>query len=102
MDTRDFQVIAVCRSDGCDTGPGYWPVPESAVKTTTKKTGAAKDGPTEKTPRAKPQMVRLDEKDPKFIEFKVKLGILLKQEVAPNPDGTFMLSHHVSVLTVRR
>lgn len=41
----------------------------------------------EKTPRAKPQMTRLAPDDPRFIEWRIKLGILLKQELAPNPDG---------------
>lgn len=79
-DTKDFDVIRICRSDGADTGPGYWPV-------TAPPTGAAKKASTEKAPRQKPQMARLSEDDPRFAEWKVKLGILLKQELSPNPEG---------------
>lgn len=79
-DTKDFDVVQVCRSDGADTGPGYWPV-------TPPTTSTAKKAATEKAPRAKPQMSRLAEDDPRFIEFRVKLGILLKQELSPHPDG---------------
>lgn len=77
----EYHVIKVCRSDGCDTGPGYWPVeaPKAVKKTT-------KDAP-EKVTRTKPQMVRLAEDDPRFIEWRVKLGILLKQEISPYPNG---------------
>lgn len=78
-DTKDFDVVRICRSDGADTGPGYWPV--TPATTTTKKNA------TDKTPRAKPQMTRLSEDDPRFVEWRVKLGILLKQELSPNPDG---------------
>ena len=44
----EYHVIKVCRSDGCDTGPGYWPVeaPKAAKK-------ATKDAP-EKVTRTKP------------------------------------------------
>lgn len=77
----EYHVVKVCRSDGCDTGPGYWPVeaPKAVKKT-------AKDAP-EKVTRTKPQMVRLAEDDPRFIEWRVKLGILLKQEISPYPNG---------------
>lgn len=78
-DTKDFDVIRVCRSDGADTGPGYWPVTAPA---------AVKKAATEKAPRAKPQMTRLDENDPRFVEWRIKLGILLKQEASLAPDGT--------------
>ncbi|KAJ3513203.1 hypothetical protein NM208_g15219 [Fusarium decemcellulare] len=82
-DLKDFDVIRVARSDGADTGPGYWPL--TAPLAATKKT---KDSvATEKTPRTKPQMIRLAEDDPRFVEWKVKLGILLKQELCPTPDG---------------
>ncbi|CAG7564804.1 unnamed protein product [Fusarium equiseti] len=81
---KEFDVIRVARSDGSDTGPGYWPVTTTTATTATKKT---KDiAAAEKTPRTKPQMVRLAEDDPRFTEWKVKLGILLKQELCPNPD----------------
>ncbi|KAH7136467.1 hypothetical protein EDB81DRAFT_80270 [Dactylonectria macrodidyma] len=83
---KEFDVIRVARSDGSDTGPGYWPVTAPPATTTlTKKT--AKDAAlAEKAPRSKPQMVRLAEDDPRFVEWRVKLGILLKQELCPNPD----------------
>ncbi|KAH7160292.1 hypothetical protein B0J13DRAFT_643811 [Dactylonectria estremocensis] len=83
---KEFDVIRVARSDGSDTGPGYWPVTAPpASSTLTKKT--AKDAVSaEKAPRSKPQMVRLAEDDPRFVEWRVKLGILLKQELCPNPD----------------
>ena len=83
---KELDVLRVARSDGSDTGPGYWPVTTTNATTATKKT---KDMATaaEKTPRTKPQMVRLAEDDPRFTEWKVKLGILLKQELCPNPDG---------------
>ncbi|RSM09053.1 hypothetical protein CDV31_007915 [Fusarium ambrosium] len=79
---KEFDVIRVARTDGSDTGPGYWPV--TAPPATTKKLKDATT--TEKTPRTKPQMIRLTEDDPRFVEWKVKLGILLKQELCPNPD----------------
>lgn len=79
-ETKDFDVIRVCRSDGADTGPGYWPVTAPA-------SNAAKKTSTDKAPRAKPQMTRLPEDDPRFVEWRVKLGILLKQELSPTPDG---------------
>jgi hypothetical protein len=82
-DTKEFDVVRIARSDGADTGPGYWPI-TSTPAATAKKT--AKDAP-EKAPRLKPQMTRLEENDPRFVEWRVKLGILLKQELAPNPDG---------------
>jgi hypothetical protein len=84
-DMKDFDVVQVARSDGSDTGPGYWPVtitPTSATKKPGKDVAAI-----DKIPRTKPQMVRLAEDDPRFVEWRVKLGILLKQELCPNPDG---------------
>ncbi|KAF4344604.1 hypothetical protein FBEOM_1446 [Fusarium beomiforme] len=81
---KEFDVIRVARSDGSDTGPGYWPVTAPTAPATTKKTKDA--SAAEKTPRTKPQMIRLAEDDPRFTEWKVKLGILLKQELCPNPD----------------
>lgn len=83
-DMKDFDVIRVARSDGADTGPGYWPVTTPAAAIPKK---AAKDAAPEKAPRLKPQMVRLAEDDPRFVEWRVKLGILLKQELSPTPDG---------------
>lgn len=88
-DTRDFDVINVARSDGADTGPGYWPTAPTTPATAALKK-SVKDAvatAAEKTPRAKPQMVRLAQDDPRFIEWRIKLGILLKQELAPSPDG---------------
>ncbi|KAM0420603.1 hypothetical protein ACHAPT_011650 [Fusarium lateritium] len=82
-DLKEFDVIRVARSDGADTGPGYWPV-TAPLAATAKKTKDATA--TEKTPRTKPQMIRLAEDDPRFVEWRVKLGILLKQELCPNPD----------------
>lgn len=58
------------------------PAPATSMKKTAKDAIAA-----EKAPRTKPQMVRLAEDDPRFVEWRVKLGILLKQELCPNPDG---------------
>ena len=80
----EYHSVEIRRSDGCDTGPGYWPIVEP-TKATKK---ATKDGP-EKVTRAKPQMVRLEADDPRFVEWRVKLGILLKQEIAPEPYGIF-------------
>ncbi|PKS09038.1 hypothetical protein jhhlp_003651 [Lomentospora prolificans] len=77
----EYHFVEIRRSDGCDTGPGYWPIVEPA-KAPKKST---KDGP-EKVTRAKPQMVRLEADDPRFVEWRVKLGILLKQELAPEPS----------------
>ncbi|UPK96333.1 hypothetical protein LCI18_007268 [Fusarium solani-melongenae] len=82
-DLKEFDVIRVARTDGADTGPGYWPVTATPA-VTAKKTKDATT--TEKTPRTKPQMIRLAEDDPRFVEWRVKLGILLKQELCPNPD----------------
>ncbi|KAF4989474.1 hypothetical protein FGRMN_9094 [Fusarium graminum] len=86
-DLKEFDVIRIARSDGSDTGPGYWPTTAPTSMSTTKKTKDA--APAEKTPRTKPQMIRLTEDDPRFTEWKVKLGILLKQELCPNPDVNF-------------
>jgi hypothetical protein len=87
-DLKDFEVVRIARSDGRDTGPDYWPAPADA-KPAAKKT-ASKDVP-EKAPRAKAQMVRLAEDDPRFVDYRVKLGILLKQELSPTPDGELVL-----------
>jgi hypothetical protein len=93
-DAKEFEVIQVARSDGRDTGPDYWPAPADPAKAGVKKT--AKDAP-EKAPRAKAQMVRLAEDDPKFVEYRIKLGILLKQEISPAPEGKSGLpSPHIS------
>ncbi|KAF4965791.1 hypothetical protein FSARC_6462 [Fusarium sarcochroum] len=81
---KDFDVIRVARSDGSDTGPGYWPATAPTTAFPNKKTKDAMA--MDKIPRTKPQMVRLAEDDPRFVEWKVKLGILLKQELCPNPD----------------
>ena len=81
-ETKDFDVIRVARSDGADTGPGYWPMTApSATAALAKKTVA------DKAPRVKPQMTRLPEDDPRYTEWRVKLGILLKQELSQTPDG---------------
>lgn len=82
-DTKDFDVIRIARSDGADTGPGYWPNTSGAPKKIAGKEVAMAD----KTPRGKPQMTRLAEDDPRFIEWRIKLGILLKQELSPHPEG---------------
>ncbi|RXG50271.1 hypothetical protein VDGE_01923 [Verticillium dahliae] len=79
-DLQEFHVIRIAHSDGQDTGPGYWPV--DAAKTA-KKPGAAI---ADKTPRTKPQMARLEEDDPRFVEWRVKLGLLLKQELSLSPQ----------------
>ncbi|KAK2053210.1 hypothetical protein LY76DRAFT_598006 [Colletotrichum caudatum] len=76
-DLAEYNVVGFTRSDGQDYGPGYWPTPVDATTKNAKKTTQ------EKAPRAKPQMVRLAEDDPRFQEWRVKLGILLKQELAP-------------------
>ncbi|KAJ4165061.1 hypothetical protein LMH87_006708 [Akanthomyces muscarius] len=78
-DLKEFDVLRVGRSDGADTGPGYWPVTASAPKKLAKEA-------TDKAPRTKPQMIRLAEDDPRYVEWKVKLGIILKMELSPNPD----------------
>lgn len=81
-ETKDFDLITVARSDGADTGPGYWPTTAPpAAAAAVKKTAA------DKAPRAKPQMTRLAEDDPRFTEWSVKIGILLKQELSQTPDG---------------
>ncbi|KAK5998291.1 hypothetical protein PT974_00665 [Cladobotryum mycophilum] len=84
-DTKEFDVIRITRSDGADTGPGYWPVTAPAATNAAKKPSKEASS-IEKTPRAKPQMIRLAEDDPRFAEWRIKLGILLKQELSPNPD----------------
>ncbi|KAL6881733.1 hypothetical protein HDV57DRAFT_74424 [Trichoderma longibrachiatum] len=87
MDTKDFDVVRIARSDGVDTGPGYWPVvtPTPAAANATKKAGKEATA-ADKAPRTKPQMTRLAEDDPRFVEWRIKLGILLKQELSPTPD----------------
>jgi hypothetical protein len=84
-DTKEFDVVRIARSDGADTGPGYWP----STATSAKKAGKEAAMAAERTPRVKPQMTRLAEDDPRFIEWRIKLGILLKQELSPNPDGIY-------------
>jgi hypothetical protein len=89
-DTKDFDVIRIARSDGVDSGPGYWPVTSTGVVNNTaavKKGAKDAAAAAEKAPRTKPQMTRLAEDDPRFVEWRIKLGILLKQELSPNPDG---------------
>ncbi|KAL6861071.1 hypothetical protein J3F83DRAFT_762910 [Trichoderma novae-zelandiae] len=87
MDTKDFDVVRIARSDGVDTGPGYWPVvtPTPTAANATKKAGKETTA-ADKAPRTKPQMARLAEDDPRFAEWRIKLGILLKQELSPTPD----------------
>jgi hypothetical protein len=79
-DPKEFNVIQFGRSDGADTGPGYWPATPAPAK---KAPGAA----AEAGRRTKPPMTRLAEDDPRFVEWKVKLGILLKQELSSTPHG---------------
>ncbi|KAF9881882.1 transcription-silencing protein clr2 [Colletotrichum karsti] len=86
-DLTEFAVVNICRSDGQDTGPGYWPAPTDAAKAAKKTTA-----PVDKIPRAKPQMVRLAEDDPRFQEWRVKLGILLKQELSPTEGLPWLLN----------
>ncbi|RFU74110.1 hypothetical protein TARUN_8149 [Trichoderma arundinaceum] len=87
MDTKDFDVIRIARSDGADTGPGYWPVTAATLAATNAAKKSGKEAVVaDKTPRTKPQMTRLAEDDPRFVEWRIKLGILLKQELSPNPD----------------
>lgn len=81
----EFAVVNICRSDGQDSGPGYWPAPADAAK---------KKAPLDKVPRAKPHMIRLAEDDPRFQEWRIKLGILLKQEL--NPTGEFRVTRNHS------
>lgn len=78
-ETKDFSVVRIARSDGADTGPGYWPLPPKKPATA-----------TEKPSRTKPPMIRLNDDDPRYTEWRVKLGILLKQELAPTPDGKYL------------
>jgi len=80
----EYQVYKIARSDGVDTGPGYWPGPAEAAAAKAKK--GTKDA-TEKPTRTKAPMIRLPEYGDKFIEWRVKLGILLKQELSPAPNG---------------
>lgn len=95
-DLKEFDVVRVCRSDGADTGPGYWPVaPQGAAQPA----NAAKKAVADKAPRAKPQMTRLPEDDPRYTEWRVKLGILLKQELSPNPEGEIRV--RISPLTAK-
>lgn len=94
---KEFDVVRVARSDGSDTGPGYWPVTAPSATIATKKTKDA--SAAEKAPRTKPQMIRLAEDDPRFTEWKVKLGILLKQELCPNPDGKLAPLPHPSEIS---
>lgn len=79
---KAFEVVVIARSDGSDTGPGYWPATAPAKQPATA---------ADPTPKPKPQMVRLSEDDPRFVEWRVKLGMLLKQEFGPESDGKFPL-----------
>lgn len=108
MDTKDFDVIRIARSDGADTGPGYWPVTTTTTTTTAPAANAAKKpgkeaaAAADKTPRTKPQMTRLAEDDPRFVEWRIKLGILLKQELSPNPDGELIAQAKRAVMPAER
>lgn len=87
-DTKEFDVVSIARSDGLDSGPGYWPSPAPTAPALAKKSGKeVAVAAVDKAPKSKPQMVRLAQDDPRFIEWRVKLGILLKQELAPSPNG---------------
>ncbi|KAK1699800.1 hypothetical protein BDP55DRAFT_763744 [Colletotrichum godetiae] len=85
-DLVEYSVVNVCRSDGQDNGVGYWPTPADTAAKNAKKTAL------EKVPRAKPQMMRLDKDDARFQEWRIKLGILLKQELSPT-EGLPWLMH---------
>jgi len=92
----DVAIVNITRSDGSDTGPGYWPSAISAseaaaaaqktAEATAKHDGADTHSDA-KAPRAKTQMIRLDQSDVRFLEFSMKLGALLKQEISPMPHG---------------
>ncbi|KXH41951.1 hypothetical protein CSIM01_02787 [Colletotrichum simmondsii] len=84
-DLVEYSVVNVCRSDGQDNGAGYWPTPADTAAKNAKKTAL------EKVPRAKPQMVRLDKDDARFQEWRIKLGILLKQELSPTEGLPWLL-----------
>lgn len=90
-EVKTLETVIIARSDGADTGPGYWPI--ATTPAAKKPTTTTKEVP-EKAPRAKPQMIRLNDDDPRFIEWKVKLGMLLKQELAPEPDGRLHINTH--------
>ncbi|OHE95231.1 hypothetical protein CORC01_09492 [Colletotrichum orchidophilum] len=85
-DLVEYAVINVCRSDGQDNGPGYWPTPADTAAKNAKKTAL------EKVPRAKPQMARLDKDDARFQEWRIKLGILLKQELSPTEGLPWLMN----------
>ncbi|KAK1471444.1 hypothetical protein CCUS01_05926 [Colletotrichum cuscutae] len=84
-DLVEYSVVNVCRSDGQDNGAGYWPTPADTAAKNAKKTAL------EKVPRAKPQMVRLDKDDARFQDWRIKLGILLKQELSPTEGLPWLL-----------
>ncbi|TDZ35344.1 hypothetical protein C8035_v008894 [Colletotrichum spinosum] len=85
-DITEFSVVNITRSDGQDTGPGYWPTPaDTAAKN-------AKQAPQDKMPRLKPQMIRLAEDDPRYQEWRVKLGLLLKQELSPTEGLPWLIN----------
>ncbi|KAL5621796.1 hypothetical protein BROUX41_005741 [Berkeleyomyces rouxiae] len=75
---KDFEVMQIFRSDGVDSGPGYWAEP---LKKVTKTVGGKEVVSTRKA-----GLVRLDDTDARFNEWRLKLGILLKQELSPAPQ----------------
>ncbi|PHH58741.1 hypothetical protein CDD82_2747 [Ophiocordyceps australis] len=85
-DTKEFDIIRVGRSDGADTGPGYWPAASAPAPASASASAKKTSKEAASTPRVKAQMIRLDHDDARFVEWRIKLGILLKQELAPNPE----------------
>ncbi|KKF93747.1 Transcription-silencing protein Clr2 [Ceratocystis platani] len=75
---KEFEVMQIFRSDGVDSGPGYWAEP---LKKTTKTSGGKDVVSTRKV-----GLSRLDDSDPRFNEWRLKLGLLLKQELSPAPQ----------------
>jgi hypothetical protein len=88
--TAEYCVIQVARSDGLDTGPGYWPNAVSPSEAAATAAAAAASNKPVKTAKPRSQMIRLDVKDQRLAQWGAELGALLKQELCPTPDG----KHH--------
>ncbi|KKA27699.1 hypothetical protein TD95_002363 [Thielaviopsis punctulata] len=81
-DLKEYEMMQIFRSDGADTGAGYWaePVKKASAKNTAKDANGNGGAPTRKA-----NMNRLEPDDPRIAEWSIKLGLLLKQELSPNP-----------------
>lgn len=95
-DVKEYEMMQIFRSDGVDTGAGYWVEPPKKTAKSTAKDAANGTGAA---PARKSGMNRLEPDDPRIAEWSIKLGLLLKQELAPTPhEGEFVFFFSCLVL----